>query len=190
MLQHLSQWGSYLCRWVCVWGGELIWSSVYFHVCPRFAFSLHRALSNILGTCTQFHGQSKLCECFGPSQVFPIFMCSLIQECLSPRVLQIQAIWAEPLALTCPSENSYPQTMSLAITQHPTSWDPFKLRSLWPASCWQNLHANKMGQWGEMWVALSSNTTDSTFLSSTSWHLSKFYTISLWSISRVLKRLL
>lgn len=105
----------------------------------KFALGLsfHRALSSLQVAWMQLQSQSKVCEYLGPSQVFPVLMCSLNQGHLPQIVLpSCYSSWATgpPLYFWKWCHWAPPTTLKI--------WAPFKLRSFCPASCWQNLHAN------------------------------------------------
>lgn len=48
--------------------------------------SFYRALSSLLGACTQLQGRAKLHKYLGLSQVIPILTWNVIQECVCPKL--------------------------------------------------------------------------------------------------------
>lgn len=80
-----------------------------------------------------------------------------------PQTVLRSAIWAEPLALPCPSEIPTHRKYHWASAATPKSWALFKVRASQPASCRQNLMPTELGESRVECVAPAKNARDSHF---------------------------
>lgn len=152
----------------------------------KFALGLsfHSALSSLQVARMQLQGQSKVCEYLGPSQVFPVLMCSLNQEHLPqivlPSLLFELSHWPSLVLL---------KMMPLGTTHQAEDLSPLQAEVCLP--CFLLTELPCQSSWLRVWWKVSSSKPERQRFSfpllevqqRNTW---RFYTIGFWSI-KVLK---